>query len=238
MANQHPVIDGTTHEDALTVAWVEAHYVPKETVRAEYVPKDDHLKRLKAKDDKLATVKTELDTAKTGLLEAQGTSKDAEATATELARLKGEIALRDDNESLRTAGIVNSRNEVDTGKADMLRFAHQKTIDAMDEDKRPEDLVAHFRTWLTDKEGAAAHPNVGHWVKGAATADPAKPTQVAPKVVIPDPNKAADPKAPGQQGKMTPDQLQAVFTSPTYLAMSPEDQAAKVKELKSTLMPG
>jgi len=237
MPSQRPVVDGKTIENAYTSEWVEANYVPKETVRADYVPKADHTQRLAAKDAIVTAAKAEADTAKTALLEAQTIGASATETAAELERLRGDIVARDDNEALRIAGIVNASNEIDTGKVDLLRFAHEKTIAAMEEADRPEDAGAHFREWVKDPEGAAKHPNVGHWIKAAdANAAAVAPVVVAPAKPpgAPDPNLGAAPVV-GKQGEMTPEQLQSFFSSPAYLSMSSEDQAAKFKELETQL---
>lgn len=240
MANQHPVIDGKTIEDAYTAAWVDAYFVPRETVRADYVPKDEHVRRLEAKDAAIARAKESADAAKTALLEAQGTSRQAQEAAAELAKLKQEITQRDDADALRIAGIVTEANEVDAGRAELLRFAFDKHVAGLDEDKRPADPVQGFRDWLKDPGGAKAHPHVGHWVNpGQAATAPVIPPGTSPVVkpaAPPNPNVGA--VTPPTGGKMTPAQLQAFFASPAYLGLPPAEQQAKYKELSAQLTAG
>jgi hypothetical protein len=202
--SKHPTIEGREITDAFTSGYVREHYMPKE----------EALKRINAKS-------AQLDETRARMLEIEqqlGTLRGASET---LDELRGELRRRDDLDAFRRAGLADPEGAVDDGLVDLFRYAHGKSLDPEVEVEDPDQA---FRSWLTDPEGAATHPALGHHLRREAAP--------MPKTSAPAPAPAPRPAPTGNAGtvssdpgRMTPQALREYVRSPAYRSLPRERQA-------------
>jgi hypothetical protein len=133
-----------------------------------------------------------------------------------------------------------------------------EAVYALEEGAKPEAERKPFATWLG--ADAKTHPALAHLFTAPPAANPpaapaaAPPGPAAPPSPpaqpgqpgapaappaqpaasnLPPSSVGAQPPAPPQQGKITREQLRAIFNSPEYRALTKEQQDAKIRELEA-----
>jgi hypothetical protein len=198
-----------------------------------FISQDDHTARLAAKDAKVRE-------AEARVAELAPKAEAYDATSTELARVKGEVAAAREDVALAGRGFTDPK------VLRSLRALHAvEMADTPEADRVP--LVDYLAS-----PAAQAHPVIGGLLPRAAPpAAPAAPAQppapaaaapaappppaAPPAPVVPPPQVGAGvvQTEPAQQGRMTPDQIRAHLRSPSFLALKPDQQRAEMARLRA-----
>lgn len=173
--------------------------------------REAHKENVKPHTDMIKRLEAELGTART------------EVTAASQYKVERDEARKELGKAHRTS-LLTSKGITDADVIETMEMIHASKSAAMDEPVAFEDFEAWGATTHTLLASHFAAPSV----PGEVPAVP--PVRVPPKLPTSD-QSAVVPPAP--QGKPTPAQVQALFSSPEFQALPRDQRDAKVAEIKA-----